>query len=66
MSAARQPLPAVIRIDVDRSEPLAGTATLEDGDTLAFEGWMELMRVVAELLGATGPPSRDQPGDGET
>ncbi len=51
-----QALPALIRIRVERSEPLVGTATSEDGRTLAFEGWMELIRVIAALLASTDAP----------
>ena len=57
MGGATVRLPAVIRIRIDRSEPLVGAATIEDGRTLAFEGWMELIRVVAALLGSTDAPS---------
>ena len=42
-------------------EPLAGAATMEDERTLAFEGWMELIRVVAALLGSNDTPPVDDP-----
>jgi hypothetical protein len=46
----------VIRIRIQRSEPLTGTAVTEDGSTVGFEGWMELIGAVAELLGSTDHP----------
>ena len=55
-------LPALIHIRIERSEPLAGTATSEDGRTLAFEGWMELIRVIAALLPSTEAAPGDQEG----
>jgi hypothetical protein len=55
----------VIRLRIQRSEPLTGTAVTEDGSTVSFEGWMELIGAVAELLGSTGHPcigDRNVPG----
>ncbi|WP_046472207.1 hypothetical protein [Allosalinactinospora lopnorensis] len=56
-NASERPLPMVIRLRVERTEPLAGTAAAEDGTELGFEGWMELLRVVAALLGSPERPS---------
>ncbi len=78
MAAARRPPPAVIRIEIERAEPLAGTAATEGGAPLAFEGWLELLHVLATLIGAEGdspgeqpaaphdPPTRGGEGDGRT
>ena len=56
MGVATRPLPTVIHVRIERAEPLAGTAATEKGATLAFEGWMELIRVISELLGSADPP----------
>jgi hypothetical protein len=53
----------LIRIWVERMEPLAGTATTEGSEPLRFEGWLELLRVVSELVSAA--PSSGEDGDGE-
>jgi len=50
----------VIRIRIQRLEPLTGAAATGDGAELVFEGWMELIGVVAELL---GPPDLPRIGD---
>ena len=42
----------LIRIWVERMEPLAGTAATEEGQPLPFDGWLELLRVVSELVAA--------------
>jgi hypothetical protein len=39
----------LIRIWIERPEPLAGTAATEESEPLRFEGWLELLRVVSEL-----------------
>jgi catechol 2,3-dioxygenase-like lactoylglutathione lyase family enzyme len=44
----------LIRIWVERMEPLAGTAATEGSEPLPFDGWLELLRVVSELV-ATAP-----------
>ncbi len=41
----------VIRIRIQRLDPLTGTAAADDGAGVSFEGWMELIGAVAELLG---------------
>jgi hypothetical protein len=46
----------LIRIWVERMEPLAGTATTEGSEPLRFEGWLELLRVVSELVAAAEEP----------
>ena len=46
----------VIRLRIQRSEPLTGTASTGDGAELAFAGWMGLIGVVAELLGSPDHP----------
>jgi hypothetical protein len=51
----------LIRIWVERMEPLAGTAATEGSEPLRFDGWLELLRVVAELV--AGAPSSDEDAD---
>ena len=42
----------LIRIWVERMEPLAGTAATEESQPLPFDGWLELLTVVSELVAA--------------
>jgi hypothetical protein len=51
----------LIRIWIERTQPLAGTAEGEDTGPVAFDGWLELLRAIAELV---GPPAGDRQGDG--
>ncbi len=43
-----------IRISIETTEPLAGTATAGSRDPLRFEGWLDLLRVLAALVGPRG------------
>jgi hypothetical protein len=49
----------LIRIWVKRMEPLAGTAATEGSERLRFDGWLELLRVVSELVAAAPPSGED-------
>jgi hypothetical protein len=40
----------LIRIWIERTQPLAGTAAIEDAEPLHFDGWLELLRVLSELI----------------
>ena len=42
----------LIHVWIEGSQPLAGTAAIEGGDPLRFDGWLELLRVVSELVAA--------------
>jgi hypothetical protein len=42
----------LIRLWVERMEPLAGTAATEGSEPMRFDGWLELLRVVSELVAA--------------
>ena len=48
--------PVLIRVWIERAEPLAGTAAVEGAEPLPFQGWLELLRVLSELVvdGRTG------------
>jgi hypothetical protein len=52
----------LIRIWIHRTHPLAGTAATEGTDPLHFDGWLELLRVISELLVADAPAREEQPG----
>jgi hypothetical protein len=41
----------LIHIWVERTQPLAGTAAVEEAEPLRFEGWLELLGVLSELVG---------------
>ena len=40
----------LIRISVERSQPLTGSAASDEAGPLYFDGWLELLRVVSELV----------------
>jgi hypothetical protein len=44
----------LIHIRVENMQPLAGTAVAKGSDPLPFEGWLELLRVISELVAASG------------
>ena len=61
MGAEQRPPPAVIRLRIERAEPLAGTAETEGGAPLPFEGWLELLHVLATLIRARGGSPGEKP-----
>jgi hypothetical protein len=58
MSVSARPADMVIRLRIQRLEPLRGTAAADEGSELVFEGWMELIGAIAELVG--GPDHGDR------
>ena len=42
----------LIRIQIGRTQPLAGPAATKGSEPLRFDGWLELLRVLAELVAA--------------
>jgi hypothetical protein len=44
----------LIRIWIERTQPLAGSAATKGSDPLHFDGWLELLMVVSELVAAAG------------
>jgi hypothetical protein len=42
----------LIRIWVQDTHPLAGTAATTRSEPLRFDGWLELLRVISELVAA--------------
>jgi hypothetical protein len=46
----------LIRISIDSTQPLTGTAATEASGPLPFARWLELLQVISELLAPTGPP----------
>jgi predicted enzyme related to lactoylglutathione lyase len=52
----------LIRIWVERMEPLAGTAATEGSEPLPFDGWLELLRVVSELVATAPSGGEDREG----
>jgi catechol 2,3-dioxygenase-like lactoylglutathione lyase family enzyme len=51
----------LIRLCIEGSQPLSGTAAAEGSEPLRFDGWLELLRVVSELVAAV--PSSDEAAD---
>lgn len=39
-----------IEIVTDENDPPSGQVLTDDGDPIAFAGWLDLLRVLAELL----------------
>ena len=40
----------LIRVSIESTRPLAGTAAAEQGGRLHNDGWLELLRVISELV----------------
>jgi hypothetical protein len=57
----REAADVLIRIWVERPQPLAGSAVTEGCEPLRFDGWLELLAVVAELV-AAAPSSGEERG----
>jgi len=58
----------LIRISIERKQPLAGPAATEGGDPVPFDGWLELLRVVSRLVAAASGEDvqvMDQPQAGK-
>ena len=54
----------LIRLWIEGSQPLAGTAGTRGSRRLRFDGWLELLRVVSELVAAAEEPMQEgQQGD---
>jgi hypothetical protein len=55
----------VIKISIDTTEPLAGTAAMGERDAaIPFNGWFELLRAISALIDPTtipGNPGRQAP-----
>ena len=49
----------LIGIWIERTQPLAGTAATEGREPLRFDGWLELLRVVSELVAAAPSDSKE-------
>jgi hypothetical protein len=49
----------LIRVWVERSQPLAGTAAIDDAEPRRFDGWLELLNVLSELLAGASPAGEE-------
>jgi hypothetical protein len=58
----REAAAVLIRLWIQGSQPLAGAAATEGSEPLRFDGWLELLGVVAELVAAA--PSSAEDADG--
>jgi hypothetical protein len=52
-SADVQVADMVIRIAIDTTEPLSGTAATERCEPVPFVGWLEMLRAISELVEPT-------------
>ena len=49
----------LIRLSIETTEPLSGTAGIEGGDPLPVQGWLDLLSVISELAATrTEPPDK--------
>jgi hypothetical protein len=57
----------LIRIRIEGTQPLVGTAATKGRKPLRFDGWLELLRVVSELVAAAEEPMQEghQGDDGQ-
>ena len=60
MDATGEPATKVIHLWIEQGEPLSGTAADDEGPPVPFEGWVELLGVVSELIGAPARPGEAQ------
>jgi catechol 2,3-dioxygenase-like lactoylglutathione lyase family enzyme len=49
----------LIRVWIDGTQPLSGTAATEGSEPLRFDGWLELLRVVSDLVVAAPSNAED-------
>jgi hypothetical protein len=42
----------LIRISIEKTEPLVGTAVTGRGAPVPFVGWLDLLRAISEVVGA--------------
>lgn len=49
----------LIRIWIENTQPLAGTAAAGEAQPLHFDGWLELLRVISELVAAAPLEGKD-------
>ena len=63
---AAQPAGLVIQVAIERTEPLAGTASARGATPVTFAGWLDLLRALSELMSAAGQRPDDTPDQGST
>lgn len=49
----------LIRVWIERTQPLAGTAATEGAEPVGFDGWLELLKVISELVAAAPSSGED-------
>jgi hypothetical protein len=49
----------LICVWVERSQPLSGTAAVEGAEPRRFDGWLELISVLSELVAAASSASEE-------
>jgi hypothetical protein len=50
----------LIRVWIERIQPLAGTAATEEAEPVGFDGWLELLRAISELVAAAPSGGEDE------
>jgi hypothetical protein len=54
----------LIRVWIERIQPLAGTAATEQAEPVGFDGWLELLRAISELVAAAPSGGADEDDGG--
>lgn len=52
----------LIRIWIASTQPLAGTAVTKGREPVHFDGWLELLRVLSELVASDTPTQGSEVG----
>jgi hypothetical protein len=47
----------LIRVSINSTDPLTGTAATKGRQPLAFHGWLELLSVISDLITPTDSPA---------
>ena len=51
----------VIQVSIEKTEPLTGTTSANGKNSVAFVGWLDLLRAISDLVGAEGYGSSFEP-----
>ena len=48
-------------VSIEQSEPLRGSVSCVSGEALRFDGWLELLGVLSELVDAVSRSAEERP-----
>ena len=55
-----------IRLSIGKTQPLTGSASTSGKEPVSFVGWLEMLRVIADLTDATEQTDNRAPASGES